>query len=303
MRNVKTKIVSFIIVVLITACSENDDKSDAYGNFEATEVVISAEAQGVLQEFIIEEGEELKSGRVIGLIDTINLSLKREQLLAGKKAILSRIVNINSQVAVQEQQRENIIIEKNRIERLLKDGAATRKQMDDVMASLRLINSQVKSLETQKTLIKDEAKTIDVQIAQVEENIKKCYLVNPVEGTVLTKIVEEKEIVSIGKPMYIIADLSKLELKAYISGSQLPHIRIGQEVEVLIDYDVKSNQKMTGVVSWISQQAEFTPKIIQTKEERVNLVYAVKILVKNDGSIKIGMPGEVNFMPKTASNK
>ncbi|MCK5838833.1 MAG: HlyD family efflux transporter periplasmic adaptor subunit [Bacteroidales bacterium] len=302
MRN-KTKTVILIIVVLVTACSENDDKSDAYGNFEATEVVISAEAQGVLQEFIIEEGEELKSGTVIGLIDTINLSLKREQLLAGKKAILSRIVNINSQVAVQEQQKENIIIEKDRIERLLKDGAATRKQMDDVMASLRLINSQVKSLETQKTLIKDEAKTIDVQIAQVEENIKKCYLVNPVEGTVLTKIVEEKEVVSIGKPMYIIADLSKLELKAYISGSQLPHIRIGQEVEVLIDYDVKSNQKMTGVVSWISQQAEFTPKIIQTKEERVNLVYAVKILVKNDGSIKIGMPGEVNFMPKTASNK
>ncbi len=299
----KTKLLGLLIVVLVTACSENDDKSDAYGNFEATEVVISAEAQGVLQEFIIEEGEELKSGRVIGLIDTINLSLKREQLLAGKKAILSRIVNINSQVAVQEQQRENIIIEKDRIERLLKDGAATRKQMDDVMASLRLINSQVKSLETQKTLIKDEAKTIDVQIAQVEENIKKCYLVNPVEGTVLTKIVEEKEIVSIGKPMYIIADLSKLELKAYISGSQLPHIRIGQEVEVLIDYDVKSNQKMTGVVSWISQQAEFTPKIIQTKEERVNLVYAVKILVKNDGSIKIGMPGEVNFMPKRASNK
>jgi len=299
----KTKLLGLLIVVLITACSENDDKSDAYGNFEATEVVISAEAQGVLQEFIIEEGEELKSGRVIGLIDTINLSLKREQLLAGKKAILSRIVNINSQVAVQEQQRENIIIDKDRIERLLKDGAATQKQMDDVMGSLRLINSQIKSLEIQKTLIKDEAKTIDAQIAQVEENIKKCYLVNPVEGTVLTKIVEEKEVVSIGKPMYIIADLSKLELKAYISGSQLPHIRIGQEVEVLIDYDVKSNQKMTGVVSWISQQAEFTPKIIQTKEERVNLVYAVKILVKNDGSIKIGMPGEVNFMPKMASNK
>ncbi|MCK4678447.1 MAG: HlyD family efflux transporter periplasmic adaptor subunit [Bacteroidales bacterium] len=299
----KTKILSLIIVVLVTACSKNDDKSDAYGNFEATEVVISAEAQGVLQEFIIEEGQALKSGTVIGLIDTINLSLKREQMLASKKAILSRIVNINSQVAVQEQKKGNIIIEKDRLERLLKDGAATRKQMDDVMGSLRLINSQIKSLETQKTLIIDEAKTIDVQIAQVEENLKKCYLVNPVDGTVLTKIVEEKEVVSIGKPMYIIADLSKLELKAYISGSQLPHIRIGQEVEVLVDNDERSNQKMPGTVSWISQQAEFTPKIIQTKEERVNLVYAIKILVKNDGSIKIGMPGEVNFMPKTASNK
>ena len=299
----KAKIVSLIIVVLVTACSKKDEKSDAYGNFEATEVVISAEAQGVLQEFILEEGQELKSGTTIGLIDTINLSLKREQLFAGKKAILSRIVNINSQVAVQEQQKENIIIEKDRLERLLKDGAATRKQMDNVMGSLRLINSQIKSLETQKTLIINEAKTIDAQIAQVEENLKKCYLVNPVDGTVLTKIVEEKEIVSIGKPMYIIADLSKLELKAYISGSQLPHIRIGQEVEVVIDYDARSNQKMTGTVSWISQQAEFTPKIIQTKEERVNLVYAIKILVKNDGSIKIGMPGEVNFMPKTTRSK
>ena len=299
----KAKIVSLIVVVLVTACSKKDDKSDAYGNFEATEVVISAEAQGVLQEFIIEEGQELKSGTAIGLIDTINLSLKREQLLTSKKAILSRILNINSQINVQEQQKENIIIEKNRLERLLIDGAATQKQMDDVMGSLRLVNSQIKSFETQKNLVLDEAKTIDVQITQVEENLKKCYLVNPVDGTVLTKIVEEKEIVSIGKPMYIIADLSKLELKAYISGSQLPQIKIGQEVEVLIDQDERDNQKMTGTVSWISQQAEFTPKIIQTKKERVNLVYAIKVLVKNDGSIKIGMPGEVNFMPKTASNK
>ena len=299
----KAKIVSLIVVVLVTACSKKDDKSDAYGNFEATEVVISAEAQGVLQEFIIEEGQELKSGTAIGLIDTINLSLKREQLLTSKKAILSRILNINSQINVQEQQKENIIIEKNRLERLLIDGAATQKQMDDVMGSLRLLNSQIKSFETQKNLVLDEAKTIDVQIAQVEENLKKCYLVNPVDGTVLTKIVEEKEIVSIGKPMYIIADLSKLELKAYISGSQLPQIKIGQEVEVLIDQDERDNQKMTGTVSWISQQAEFTPKIIQTKKERVNLVYAIKVLVKNDGSIKIGMPGEVNFMTKTTSNK
>lgn len=299
----KAKIVSLIVVVLVTACSKKDDKSDAYGNFEATEVVISAEAQGVLQEFIIEEGQELKSGTAIGLIDTINLSLKREQLLTSKKAILSRILNINSQINVQEQQKENIIIEKNRLERLLIDGAATQKQMDDVMGSLRLVNSQIKSFETQKNLVLDEAKTIDVQITQVEENLKKCYLVNPVDGTVLTKIVEEKEIVSIGKPMYIIADLSKLELKAYISGSQLPQIKIGQEVEVLIDQDERDNQKMTGTVSWISQQAEFTPKIIQTKKERVNLVYAIKVLVKNDGSIKIGMPGEVNFMTKTTSNK
>lgn len=292
----KNKLLYLIAICFILAsCSTTSEKSDAYGNFESNETIVSAQAQGELLYLSLEEGSTLNEGDLLGIVDTTSLHLKKEQLISNKAAILSRLNGTNAQIAVQEQQKENILIDKVRVENLLKDGAATQKQLDDINASLRMIEKQIESLKVQKEVIIKEAGTIDTQVKQVEESISKCYIVNPVKGTVLTKYIEEKELVVPGKPLYKIANLDKLLLKAYISGSQLPHVKLGQNVEVLIDNTRKTNTKLEGSVTWISDQAEFTPKIIQTKEERVNLVYAIKVEVVNDGSLKIGMPGEINF--------
>ena len=186
-------------------------------------------------------------------------------------------------------------MDKERIEKLLKDGAATKKQLDDINGRIDLVNSQIASIKTQNVSVISELEVVNTQISQVEESINKCNIKNPIEGIVLEKYAEENEITTFGKPLYKIADMHEMILRVYVSGSQLPQIKIGQEVEVLIDKDAKSNTKFSGIISWISESAEFTPKIIQTKEERVNMVYAVKVKVQNDGSLKIGMPGEVNF--------
>ena len=294
------KEIYFIIALFLAlgACNEQTELSDAYGNFESTEVIISAEAPGRIMEFNIEEGQKLAAGTSLGYIDTLALSLQRDQLKTKITAVLSQIKNVNSQKAVQHQQLDNLMIDKERVKKLLNDGASTQKQLDDVVGAIRVIEKQMESFDVQKRMIIDEVETIKVQIKLVEDNIRKCYIVNPVDGTVLTKYVEENEVATPGRPLYKIANLSQLELKVYISGVQLPQVKIGQTVEVLIDKDINTNRSLEGVVSWISQQAEFTPKIVQTKEERVNLVYAMKVVVKNDGSLKIGMPGEVNFTNK-----
>jgi len=292
--------ILFILILLLAAvaCNEKTQLSDAYGNFESREVTVSAEAQGRIMEFKIEEGMALTEGAYLGYIDTVALSLQRDQLNSKIVAVLSQIQNINSQKTVQQQQLDNLMIDKKRVEKLLKDGAATQKQYDDIVGAIRIIEKQMESLEVQKRVIMDEVETIKVQIELVEDNIGKCYIKNPVNGTVLTKFVEESEIATPGRPLYKIANLNQLELKVYISGVQLTQVKIGQKVEVLVDEDEKTNRSLEGVVSWISEQAEFTPKIVQTKEERVNLVYAMKVVVKNNGSLKIGMPGEVNFTNK-----
>lgn len=286
------------MVLIAVGCTGNDRLSDAYGNFEAREVIISAEALGEVLALDVEEGRWIAGQTLVGWVDTVDLDLKRKQLMVSRDAVLSRIRNVEAQIAVQEQQKENLMVDMNRLESLFKDGAATRKQLDDIHGALQLVDKQIESLMTQKQVIQSEANTIDVQIEQVDEQIRKCYIHHPVDGTVLTRYVESHELVAPGKPVYKFADLTQLELKAYISGDQLPMVTLGQEVEVLIDKDKKTNRKLKGTVSWISAQAEFTPKIVQTKEERVNLVYAIKVLVPNDGSLKIGMPGEVNFKSK-----
>ncbi len=291
----KVKQIIFILAVVLASCSGNENLSDAYGNFESDDVVVSAEANGQLMILNIQEGQRLEEGRVVGFVDSTDLTLKKQQLLAQKKAVASKIENIRAQIEVQEQQKKNLLVDKARIEKMLKDGAATQKQLDDINGKIDLVNAQISSINTQNISVQSEMEVIKTQIAQVEEGIKKCRIVNPVKGTVLEKYAEEGEITAFGKPVYKIADLDVLNLKVYVSGDQLPHIKLGQQVEVLIDDTKKENRKLTGVVSWISANAEFTPKIIQTKEERVNMVYAVKIRVKNDGSLKIGMPGEANF--------
>ncbi len=283
-------------IALLSSCSSGKDKPDAYGSFETTEVTISSLANGKIMLFDVEEGQLLDSGQLVGYIDTTDLHLKKLQIMEQKNATGSRKEDLMSQIAVQEQNRENILIEKNRVIRLLKDGAATQKQLDDINSSLNLIEKQIVSIKTQFKGIEDQISSTEQQIAQVCESIKNARIVNPIKGTVLTKFAENNEVTTFGKPLYKIADLREMQLRVYISGVQLPHIKIGEKVEVRIDKDEKTNSTLEGVVGWISQTAEFTPKTIQTKEERVNLVYAVKVRVLNDGSLKIGMPGEIKLM-------
>ena len=266
------KIIYITVIALLTGCSGKEKKSDAYGVFESTEITISSEANGKILEFNIDEGQQLTVGFKVGQIDTNDLQLKIEQLQAQKEAISTRTTNVESQVEVQNQQKSNLIVEKNRLEKLLKDGAATTKQMDDITANLNLVEKQIKSIETQNNSLPSDLKSIDKQIAQLQENIRKSKIVNPVKGTILSKYTEPKEFATVGKPLYKIANLDEMFLKVYVSGEQLPHIKIGQKVEVLVDNDSKTNTKYEGEVSWISSSSEFTPKIIQTKEDRVNLV-------------------------------
>ena len=291
----KTNYILIILAVVLSACSSNEDRSDAYGNFEVDDVIISAEANGKLMMLNIQEGQRLNNGKLVAAIDTTDLVLKRKQLKAQKTASASKLTNINSQIDVQEQQKSNLTVDKNRVEKMLKDGAATQKQLDDINGNLDLIDKQISSIKTQKSAILAELDAIDAQVDQVNASIGKCQIINPITGVVLDKYAEPGEITAFGKPIYKIANTDEMYLRVYVSGAQLPNIKLGQEVQVLIDKDTETDQILTGQVSWISETAEFTPKIIQTKEERVNLVYAVKIRVSNDGRLKIGMPGEVNF--------
>jgi HlyD family secretion protein len=288
----------FFAVIGLVSCSKGNKLSDAYGNFEAVQVTVSSESAGRIIYLNVDEGSEPDSGMVIALIDTTDLYLKKLQLQTQKAAVSVKSSSVVSQIGVQQQQKTNLQVEKNRITKLIADKAATPKQLDDINGMMDMVDKQVASIQTQNASIAEEMAVIDRQIAQVNESIHKCYIHNPVKGTVLDKFAETGEIAIPGRALYKIADLSMMELKVYISGNQLPDVKLGQNAEILIDNDKTGIRRLTGVVSWISQKAEFTPKIIQTKEERVNLVYGVKIKVPNDGSLKIAMPAEVNFSPK-----
>lgn len=280
------------MVVSLMSCNGNGDTAYGYGNFEATETTVSAEANGKIQFLDIKEGSVIENNEVVGIIDTIQLSLKRDQLLATKNTIYSKSENVLSQREVLQ---EELIVAQNdqeRIESLIKENAATQKQLDDIQGKVRIIQQQIKSVETQNAPIINEVKSIEYQIQQIEDQIAKSIIRSPQDGTVLVKYAEPGEIAVFGKPLFKIADLNEMELRVYISETQLPNIKIGQVVTVKVD-DMDAMRSYEGTVSWISSSAEFTPKIIQTKEERVNLVYAVKIQVKNDGSLKIGMPAEM----------
>ncbi len=285
----------FIIVLVMVSCSGNNYKSDAYGNFETVDVLVASEMQGRLVTFNIEEGQQVKAGELVGLIDTVQLSLKRDQLIAQRKMSSTKFQNIQSQIQVQEDQKKTILIEKRRLENLMKDNAAPQKQMDDINGKISVIESQIASIKTQNSTVINEVEMLDKQIAQVNDQINRSKITNPIDGAVLEKYFEAQEIATPGKTLYKVADISKMILRAYVSGAQLSQVKIGTKVKVLIDESNDKMRELTGTITWVSQQAEFTPKIIQTKEERVNLVYAVKIEVSNDGSLKIGMPGEVKF--------
>jgi HlyD family secretion protein len=287
--------ILLLIPFFIISCNKKGKVSDAYGNFEAEEVIIAAESQGKLVEFYINEGDKLRAGQVVGYIDSVQLYLKFQQLLAQKKAVKAKIENIRAQKEVQEQVLNNLKNDENRIMALFNEGAATKKQLDDITGQIEVTKKQIESINTQFILVNSEIETTDIQIIQARDQLNRCKIINPVDGTVLAKYVERHELINIGKNLYKIANLNSLVLKAYISGYQLASVKTGQQVDVLIDKNKSELLKLRGTISWISETAEFTPKIIQTKEERVNLVYAIKVLVSNDGTLKIGMPGEVIF--------
>lgn len=279
-------------MLLVFGCTNSDNKADGYGNFESTEITVSAESIGKLIQFNINEGDMVSKDFFVGFIDTIPLQLQREQLKTSKEVLRSRSRGVLSQIDVLKTQLRTATINKKRFENMFKDHAATQKQLDDINGEIDVIKQQIKSIETQNSPVVNELKSIDIQIALLDDKINKCKIINPISGTVLTTFAEPNEVTSFGKPLYKIADLSTMQLRVFISETQLAQIKIGDEVSVKID-DGTTMKSYNGIVSWIASEAEFTPKIIQTKEERVALVYAVKVDVENDGSIKIGMPGEM----------
>jgi HlyD family secretion protein len=286
------KIITFLILASLISCNKNNDKAEGYGNFEATEITVSSEANGKIEFLKVEEGDVLKSQSQVGLVDTLQLHFAKQQLIASKSTISSKSANVISQKSVLQEQLKTAILEKNRIQNMYAENAATKRQVDEIDGKVKVIEEQIKSVGTQNAPILNDLKSIDVQIAKINDQIAKSKIVNPINGTVLTKYSEQGEITAFGKPIYKIADISEMTLRVYIAETQLSKIKIGQKVTVKIDSD-KEMKSYQGIVSWIASSAEFTPKIIQTKEERVNLVYAVKVDIKNDGTLKIGMPAEM----------
>ncbi len=282
-------------LVLLSACNNEDKRADAYGNFESTEVIVSSQANGQIIYLSPEQGDVLRKDQVVGLIDTVVLQINKRLLEQQKVTVASQYTNVNAEIEVLKQQLDNSRVNQQRIHNMYKSGAATKKQVDDIDGTVKIVDKQIVSAKTKQQNIADQIKGIGIQIDQINESLSKAVITNPINGTLLVKYAEAGEIAAMGKPLYKIADLTEMKLKAYVSGAQLPSLKLGQKVEVQIDKNSKENQSMEGVISWISSTAEFTPKTIQTKEERVNLVYAIKVTVKNDGSIKIGMPGEIWF--------
>jgi HlyD family secretion protein len=288
-------------VVVVYGCNSTNKIADAYGNFEATEITVSAEANGKIISLDLEEGLAYDSGKMVGAIDSIDLVLKKQQLENQLKALESKRLNLNAQLDVYKQQRSNTMVDKLRVERMLQDGSATQKQMDDILSNLRLVEKQELLVNSQFVGLSSEVAALNSQIQQLVQSLKRCAIVNPVKGTVLARYAEQGELIAYGKPIYKVAALETMILKAYFSGDQMAMFKLGDKVKVFIDKNDTEKTELEGRISWISSEAEFTPKIIQTKKERVNMVYAVKVAVANNGMLKIGMPGEVMLL--TAENK
>jgi HlyD family secretion protein len=289
----------FFLILLLMACGKSNDAYDATGNFEADEVIVSAEATGKIVRLKLDEGLSLKADEPIGYIDTTQLALRKKQLVYSIRALMAKQPDAASQLSTIQKQIETAEYEKKRIENLLKEDAATKKQLDDLNAQIDLLKKQYHSLQTSLNItnrsLQSETLPLKAQIEQLDDQIKKSNIVNPIEGTVLTKYAQQDEIITTGKALYKIANLSTILFRAYISGDQLAAVKLGQKVKVMVD-DVNGGSKnYEGTLEWVSDKAEFTPKTIQTKDERANLVYAIKVKVKNDGFLKIGMYGGVEF--------
>jgi HlyD family secretion protein len=281
------------------SCNNNNNEFDATGVFEANEVIISAEATGKILALHLEEGQTLNEGEQVGFIDSTQLHLSKLQLQESRKAVLAGRPDTRTQMEATKKEIENALVEKERIENLVKGDVASQKQLDDINSKLSVLEArlaaQQSSLATTTTTLNEQSNAIGIQLAMVEDQLQRCKIINPISGTVLSKYSMQNEMTMPGKAIYKIADLSTIILRAYLSGSQLSQVKLGQQVKVLVDAPEGTYKEYKGTISWVSDKAEFTPKTIQTKEERANLVYAMKINVKNDGYLKLGMYGEVKF--------
>lgn len=308
--------ISILSVLILISCNTNKVKYDASGNFEADEVVVSAEANGRITTLNLQEGDIVRKSQVVGTIDNENIRLQKQQVEASINALNEKTTNVEpqvklleDQVKVQYSQLDNLNRERVRTENLVKADAATRKQLDDINAQIDVlrqqinvtrqqINVQKNNIAAQNRSVLSEKDPLQKRVAQLQEQIQRSSIVNPIDGTVITKYAEQGEVTAQGKALYKIADLSIITLRAYISGTQLSQIKAGQQVKVFVDSTESKYKEYSGTITWISDKAEFTPKTIQTKDERANLVYAIKIKVKNDGYLKIGMYGEIQLDSK-----
>ena len=287
------------LLALFSACGNGAPIYDATGTFETTEVLVSAEASGRLLYFDIEEGMLLKAGEEVGVVDTVQLYLKKLQLEASLKSVEEQRPDILKQVAATKEQISAAQRERNRVANLLKVGAANQKQLDDAEDQLEVLRKQLvaqnSTLSNSHQSLTWQSSSVGIQVAQVEDQLKKCHITSPITGTVLAKYAEAGELTAMGTPLFKVADTEQMYLRAYITSEQLSQVKLGQKVTVFSDYGTDEHKQYPGVVTWISDTSEFTPKTILTKNERANLVYAVKIAVHNDGLLKIGMYGGVEF--------
>lgn len=288
-------LVAAMALAALAGCNNDKGKGDAYGNFEAVEVVVSSEVNGLVTSAPVVEGNEVAVGQTLCTIDSLQNTLKIGQLQGMREATQAKVGTIEAQVAVLLAQKQTAEKDFARISAMLKDGAATQRDYDNVSGQLNVIGKQVAQAKSQLASIQGELKSLSSQEAQVTDVIAKSAIKSPIAGTILDKFIEQGELAIPGKQLFKLADTKTLVLKVYASGALLPKVVVGKKVSVYIDKDAQSDTKMEGIVTWVSPQAEFTPKIIQTKEERVDLVYAVKVSVVNNGSLKIGMPGSVVF--------
>ena len=284
-------------LLVLTSCGNGNGDYDASGTFEATEVIVSAEGNGKLLQFNVEEGMRLKAGKEVGYIDTLQLYLKKLQLLASGKAVAHKSMDINKQIAATREQISKAEYEKKRTENLLKENAATQKQIDDIDSQIAVLQkqleAQISTLQRGNASVTEESSAYEIQVAQLEDQLNKCRISSPINGTVLAKYAETGELAISGKPLFKVADIQNMFLRAYITADQLSQLKLGDKVKVFSDLGDDDRREYEGVITWISDKSEFTPKTIQTRDERANLVYAIKIAVKNDGYLKIGMYGEI----------
>ena len=293
------KRIAYIAILMLTASCGKQTTFDAQGTFEATEIVVSSEATGKILHFEAEEGTLVEAGQQVGAMDSLQLHLQRKQLIAQQSALLNSRPDIKKQVSSLREQIAKQKSELQRVENMLRDGAATQKQHDDINAHIRVLEGQLEAtlstLGKNTASINDNSASLEAQIAALDDRIAKCHIIAPTNGTVLVKYAEAGELATVGKPLMKIANLEKIYLRAYFTSDQLANIRLGDTVKVIADFGGDEQHEYEGRIAWISSESEFTPKNIQTKNSRANLVYAVKIAVKNDGRLKIGLAGEVRL--------
>lgn len=293
------KRIAYIAILMLTASCGKQTAFDAQGTFEATEIVVSSEATGKILHFEAEEGTLVEAGQQVGAMDSLQLHLQRKQLIAQQSALLNSRPDIKKQMSSLREQIAKQKSELQRVENMLRDGAATQKQHDDINAHIRVLEGQLEAtlstLGKNTASINDNSASLEAQIAALDDRIAKCHIIAPTNGTVLVKYAEAGELATVGKPLMKIANLEKIYLRAYFTSDQLANIRLGDTVKVIADFGGDEQHEYEGRIAWISYESEFTPKNIQTKNSRANLVYAVKIAVKNDGRLKIGLAGEVRL--------